>query len=62
MTEAQHTPLSGAASSAAFRGIWPALLTPLLADLSIDHLKFAAHCKTLSASCCSGVTAFGTTG
>jgi 4-hydroxy-tetrahydrodipicolinate synthase len=47
---------------AAFRGIWPALLTPLNADLSIDHKKFAAHCKSLIASGCPGVTAFGTTG
>ncbi|MGH8649458.1 MAG: dihydrodipicolinate synthase family protein, partial [Burkholderiales bacterium] len=44
------------------RGIWPALLTPLHADLSIDHAKFAAHCKSLIASGCPGVTAFGTTG
>jgi 4-hydroxy-tetrahydrodipicolinate synthase len=51
-----------AASNAAFRGIWPALLTPLNADLSIDHAKFSAHCKALIASGCPGVTAFGTTG
>ncbi|MEO7888225.1 dihydrodipicolinate synthase family protein [Polaromonas sp.] len=51
-----------AASKAAFRGIWPALLTPLNADLSIDHAKFATHCKQLIASGCPGVTAFGTTG
>lgn len=50
------------ANPAAFRGIWPALLTPLNADLSIDHAKFAAHCKSLIASGCPGVTAFGTTG
>lgn len=47
---------------AAFRGIWPALLTPLKADLGIDHGKFAAHCKSLIATGCPGVTAFGTTG
>ena len=47
---------------AAFRGIWPALLTPLDADLSIDHASFAAHCKTLLARGCPGVTPFGTTG
>ena len=58
MTEAQ----ASSAKSQAFRGIWPALLTPLRADLSIDHLKFAAHCKSLIASGCPGVTAFGTTG
>ncbi|MES2974548.1 MAG: dihydrodipicolinate synthase family protein [Pseudomonadota bacterium] len=57
---------SSAASSTdltgAFRGIWPALLTPLKADLSIDHAKFAAHCKSLIARGCRGVTVFGTTG
>ena len=50
------------ANPAAFRGIWPALLTPLNPDLSIDHARLAAHCKTLLASGCPGVTAFGTTG
>ena len=47
---------------AAFKGIWPALLTPLTSELSIDHLKFAAHSKVLLASGCQGVTPFGTTG
>lgn len=46
----------------AFRGIWPALLTPLDARLNIDHAKLAAHCKSLIARGCSGVTIFGTTG
>jgi 4-hydroxy-tetrahydrodipicolinate synthase len=50
------------AGKTAFRGIWPALLTPLNADLSIDHGRLAAHCKTLLASGCNGVTPFGTTG
>lgn len=50
------------ASTAAFRGIWPALLTPLKADLSIDHTLLAAHCKSLLARGCPGVTPFGTTG
>ncbi|WP_309684035.1 dihydrodipicolinate synthase family protein [Polaromonas sp.] len=57
MTEPQNS-----AAPAAFRGIWPALLTPLDADLSIDHAKFAAHCKSLIARGCPGVTPFGTTG
>lgn len=48
--------------SAAFRGIWPALLTPLHADLRIDHARLAAHCKSLLARGCPGVTIFGTTG
>lgn len=50
------------AAEKSFRGIWPALLTPLTASLDIDHPKFAAHCKALIASGCPGVTAFGTTG
>ena len=50
------------APAAAFRGIWPALLTPLKADLSIDHTLLAAHCKSLLARGCPGVTPFGTTG
>ena len=45
-----------------FTGIWPALLTPLHADLSIDHARFTAHSQALLASGCSGVTPFGTTG
>jgi len=57
MTEPQNS-----ATTAAFRGIWPALLTPLNADLSIDHAKLAAHCKSLIARGCPGVTPFGTTG
>jgi 4-hydroxy-tetrahydrodipicolinate synthase len=49
-------------SPGAFQGIWPALLTPLKQDLRIDHARLAAHCKTLLARGCPGVTAFGTTG
>lgn len=56
----QHPAANG--RKAAFRGIWPALLTPLNADLSIDHSRLAAHCKHLLASGCNGVTPFGTTG
>ena len=43
-------------------GIWPALLTPLRADLSIDHACFAAHAHALIEAGCGGVTPFGTTG
>ena len=50
------------AAGQAFRGIWPALLTPLNTDLSIDHATLAAHCQSLIARGCPGVTAFGTTG
>ena len=45
-----------------FKGIWPALLTPLNADLSINHALFAEHSKALLAKGCGGVTPFGTTG
>lgn len=45
-----------------FRGIWPALLTPLRADLDIDTDLFAAHARSLLAGGCGGVTPFGTTG
>lgn len=38
------------------------MLTPLKADLSIDHTLLAAHCKSLLARGCPGVTPFGTTG
>ena len=48
--------------SGAFRGIWPAMLTPLTENLDIDHARFAAHAKALIASGCGGVTIFGTTG
>ncbi|MGH6640265.1 MAG: dihydrodipicolinate synthase family protein, partial [Polaromonas sp.] len=61
MTEPQQS-ANRTTKSQAFRGIWPALLTPLNADLSIAHTHFATHCKTLIASGCPGVTAFGTTG
>lgn len=43
-------------------GIWPALLTPLTADLRIDIPKFAAHARGLIERGCTGVTPFGTTG
>lgn len=48
--------------STSLPGIWPALLTPLNADLTIDHAKFATHAKALIAAGCGGVTPFGTTG
>lgn len=43
-------------------GVWPALMTPLAADLSIDHARFAAHARQLLEAGCGGVTPFGTTG
>ena len=54
--------MTSPASPAALRGIWPALLTPLRADLSIDHDRFAAHARSLVERGCGGVTPFGTTG
>jgi 4-hydroxy-tetrahydrodipicolinate synthase len=48
--------------SVAFSGIWPAVLTPLTADLAVDHARFVAHARTLLAAGCAGVTPFGTTG
>ena len=45
-----------------YQGIWPALLTPLTPDLSIDIPAFARHACALLAAGCSGVTPFGTTG
>jgi 4-hydroxy-tetrahydrodipicolinate synthase len=49
-------------ASSSLPGIWPALLTPLDAELNIDHAKFAAHSRALIAAGCGGVTPFGTTG
>lgn len=45
-----------------YQGIWPALLTPLAPDLSIDIPAFARHARELLAAGCTGVTPFGTTG
>ncbi len=50
------------AVSPGIAGIWPALLTPLRPDLSVDHARFAAHARALLAAGCAGVTPFGTTG
>lgn len=49
-------------STSPYEGIWPALLTPLNSDLSIDVKTFVAHSKNLITSGCAGVTPFGTTG
>ncbi len=43
-------------------GIWPALLTPLNSDLSINIPALASHIQHLLVSGCQGVTLFGTTG
>ena len=49
-------------TTGSFQGIWPAMLTPLTADLAIDHARFALHARNLLAAGCGGVTPFGTTG
>lgn len=53
MNSSNHVPHSG---------VWPALLTPLNADLSINIDSFASHSKSLLDAGCAGVTPFGTTG
>ena len=45
-----------------YQGIWPALLTPLDANLDIDIPLFARHSRGLLDAGCAGVTPFGTTG
>ena len=56
------SPTSSSARSVAFGGIWPALLTPLAADLSIDRTRFASHSRALPVAGCGGVPPFRTTG
>ena len=45
-----------------YQGIWPALLTPLHANLDINIPAFATHALKLLNAGCVGVTPFGTTG
>jgi 4-hydroxy-tetrahydrodipicolinate synthase len=45
-----------------FRGIWPAMLTPLTESFDIDVEAFARHAHDLLAAGCIGITPFGTTG
>jgi 4-hydroxy-tetrahydrodipicolinate synthase len=45
-----------------YRGIWPALLTPLDSNLDINIPAFAKHALNLLDAGCVGVTPFGTTG
>lgn len=60
MTDAPKTSTTNERNG--FWGIWPAMLTPLDAQLNIDQDKFAAHALRLIGSGCGGVTLFGTTG
>jgi len=48
--------------SISYRGVWPAMVTPLTAALNVDTIKFAQHARSLIARGCAGVTPFGTTG
>jgi 4-hydroxy-tetrahydrodipicolinate synthase len=43
-------------------GVFSAALTPLNADLSINHAAFVAHAKHLLAEGCDGIAMLGTTG
>ena len=43
-------------------GVWPALMTPLREDASIDLPRFTSHARALLVAGCGGVTPFGTTG
>ncbi|MBO6577072.1 MAG: dihydrodipicolinate synthase family protein [Rhodothermales bacterium] len=45
-----------------FSGVWAASLTPLTADLDIDHTRFADHVGWLLENGCDGVALFGSTG
>jgi len=42
-------------------GLWPAILTPVTADGSLDTPRAVAHVRHLLAEGCDGVTIFGTT-
>ena len=45
-----------------YQGIWPALLTPLDANLDINIPAFVQHARSLLDAGCVGLTPFGTTG
>jgi 4-hydroxy-tetrahydrodipicolinate synthase len=49
-------------SQLAISGLWPALLTPFLADGSVDVPRMIAHGKRMLAAGSDGFTLFGTTG
>lgn len=44
------------------RGVFSAVLTPFLGDLSVDLPAYLAHCRWLLANGCDGIAALGTTG
>jgi len=43
-------------------GLWPAMLTPVTADGTLDTQRAIAHGRNMLAAGCDGVTIFGTTG
>jgi 4-hydroxy-tetrahydrodipicolinate synthase len=49
-------------STHAIYGLWPALLTPILADGNVDTPRMIAHGQRLLAAGSDGLTLFGTTG
>ncbi|MEQ8805776.1 MAG: dihydrodipicolinate synthase family protein [Rhodospirillales bacterium] len=50
------------ASNLELTGVYAAVLTPQLADLSPDHARLAAHSRWLLANGCDGLGILGTTG
>ena len=44
------------------RGVWAASLTPMNADLTVNHDLLVAHCKWLLGNGCDGIVVMGTTG
>src|SRR5579872_3911461 len=47
---------------ALFGGVNAAVLTPMHADLSVDHDRMASHCRWLLANGCNNLGILGTTG
>lgn len=46
----------------AIRGLWPATLTPVTPDGTLDTARAVAHTKRMLAAGCDGIALFGTTG
>src|SRR6218665_2995747 len=45
-----------------WKGVIPAITTNLKADLSVDHEAFAAHCRWMIDSGCTGIVCCGSLG
>jgi 4-hydroxy-tetrahydrodipicolinate synthase len=52
----------GSRSKHQVQGLWPAVLTPLQANGSVDVARLVTHGQRLLAAGCDGLTLFGTTG